>query len=134
MLSKFETEYITLPTSNLIRIPKSNAHAYELAPLLCAGGTALGAVRSAGVRPGDWLCVTGAAGGVGSLAVQYAKDLGCKVVAIDSKQKESSCTSNGADLFINYEDADVLVERITKATDGGVHGTVVCSANPTSYS
>lgn len=121
------------PTSNLIRIPKGNARASELAPLLCAGGTALGAVRSAGVQPGDWLCITGAAGGVGSLAVQYAKNLGYKVVAIDSKQKESYCKSSGADLFINFEDADTVVKRITDATDGGVQGTVVCSANPTSY-
>ncbi|KAK5446755.1 hypothetical protein LTS15_009688 [Exophiala xenobiotica] len=127
-------EYLTIPTSDLVHIPTSSAQAFELAPLLCAGGTALGGVRSAGVLAGDWMCITGAAGGVGSLAVQYAKHLGYKVVAIDSKKKEEYCKSIGADRFIDFEDTDTVVKRITDATDGGVQGTVVCSANPASYS
>lgn len=120
--------------SGLVHIPRNDVPAYKLAPLLCAGGTALGAVRSSGVREGDWLCVPGAAGGVGSLAVRYAKHFGLKVVAIDSKRKELHCKNVGADLFVDYEDGNTVVTRIAAGTGGGVQGTVVCAANPTSYS
>lgn len=118
--------------SDLIRIPASNRSARELAPLLCAGGTALAGVRSTGVQPGQWLCVTGAAGGVGSLAVQYAKYHGCRVIAIDSKSKQARCEVLGA-VFVDYEDSDTVVERVKNISDGAVKGTVVCSANPASY-
>ncbi|CZR68104.1 related to Alcohol dehydrogenase 1 [Phialocephala subalpina] len=127
-------EYVAVPVSNLISIPKSTAKATELAPLLCAGGTALGGVRSANLKPGEWLCVVGAAGGVGGLAVQYGKHFGYHVVAIDSNKKEKHCMKMGADVFVDYEDTETVVHRIREATNGGSHGTVVCSASPTSYS
>jgi alcohol dehydrogenase, propanol-preferring len=123
-----------VPVSDLILIPKSKAKAIELAPILCAGGTALGGVRSANLKSGQWLCVTGAAGGVGGLAVQYGKHFGYRVVAIDSGQKEKHCMELGADIFVDYEENTTLVQRIKEATNGGVHGTVVCSASPVSYS
>lgn len=122
------------PVSGLVHIPQNGIPAYKLAPLLCAGGTALGAVRSSGVREGDWLCVPGAAGGVGSLAVRYARYFGLKVVAIDSKRKEVHCKNAGADLFVDFEEGDTVVTRIVAGTGGGVQGTIVCAANPKSYS
>jgi propanol-preferring alcohol dehydrogenase len=127
-------EYVALPVSDLISIPKTTASATELAPLLCAGGTALGAVRSANLNPGEWLCVAGAAGGVGGLAVKYSKHFGYRVVAIDSSHKESYCKNLGSDAFVGYEESTTVVQRVTEATGGGVHGTVVCNASPASYS
>lgn len=124
---------MAIPASDLIPIPKSSRDATELAPLLCGGGTALGGVRSANVKLGEWLCISGAAGGVGGLAVRYGKYLGYRVIAIDSKVKESHCKELGADVFVNYEEEDLLVKRIQEATNGGVQGTVVCSASPVSY-
>lgn len=123
-----------MPVSDLVAIPKSTANAIELAPLLCAGSTALGGVRAANLKSGQWLCVTGAAGGVGGLAVRYGKHLGYHVVAIDSKTKESHCRDIRADVFVNYEDSETVVQRVKEATNGGVQGTVVCSASPVSYS
>ena len=105
----------------------------ELAPLLCAGGTALGSVRSANLKRGEWLCVVGAAGGVGGLAVQYGKHFGCRVIAIDSSTKEDYCRNLGVDVFVDYEESATVVQRIKEATSGGVHGSVVCSASPASY-
>ncbi|KAE9377621.1 GroES-like protein [Stipitochalara longipes BDJ] len=128
-----QAEYVALPVSDLISIPKSTAKATELAPLLCAGGTALGAVRSANLNSGEWLCVAGAAGGVGGLAVQYGKHFGYLVIAIDSSMKEDYCRNLGVDAFVYYEESTAVVQRIKEVTNGGVHGTVVCSASPASY-
>jgi D-arabinose 1-dehydrogenase-like Zn-dependent alcohol dehydrogenase len=54
-------------------------------------------------EPRAWLCVTGAAGGISSLAVKYAKFYGRRVVAIDSKQKKHHYEALGLDLFVDYE-------------------------------
>ncbi|KAF5243188.1 hypothetical protein FANTH_8286 [Fusarium anthophilum] len=125
-------EYIVLPASNLIRIPPSVRPASELAPLLCAGGTALAAVRAANILRGEWLCVTGAAGGVGSLAIQYAKHLGYHVIAVDSVTKRERCEDFGA-VFIDYEDSESLVQRVKAVSRDAVRATLVCSPSAQSY-
>lgn len=90
-------------------------------------------MRAAGLSAGDWLCVAGAAGGVGSLALQYGKHLGYKVVGVDSEKKRHHCETFGAK-FVAYEDAENIVRRVIEITGGGPTATVVCSANPASYS
>lgn len=58
----------------------------EAAPLFCAGATVYGEILASAVQPGQWMAVVGI-GGLGHLGVQYAKALGCKVVAIDRRQE-----------------------------------------------
>ncbi|KAI8410788.1 hypothetical protein FOFC_10647 [Fusarium oxysporum] len=125
-------EYLVLPASDLVRIPLSERSASELAPLLCAGGTALAAVRAASISPGAWLCVTGAGGGVGSLAIQYARYLGYRVIAVDSIKKRAQCESLGA-IFIDYEDSETVVGRVRAASNDSVDATLVCSPSAQSY-
>ncbi|RYC78554.1 hypothetical protein BFJ63_vAg18573 [Fusarium oxysporum f. sp. narcissi] len=129
-------EYITISSSSLIPIPFNTIPATHIAPLLCAGGTALAGLRATGLAtPGKWVCLTGAAGGVGGLASRYALHEGLKVVAVDSAQKADICKALGVHAFVDYENADTVVSRIKEATGGsGPHGVVVCSANPQSYS
>ncbi|UPL02819.1 hypothetical protein LCI18_013753 [Fusarium solani-melongenae] len=129
-------EYITISSSSVIPIPSNTIPATHIAPLLCAGGTALAGLRATGLStPGKWVCITGAAGGVGGLASRYALHEGLKVVAVDSAQKADVCKALGVHAFVDYEDADTVVSRIKEATGGsGPHGVVVCSANPQSYS
>lgn len=123
-----------MPLSELIRIPSTSSKAKELAPLLCAGATALGGVRTTNLKAGEWLCIVGAAGGVGGLAVRYAKHFGYRVVAIDSRTKQSRCLDLGADIFVDYEDSESVVERVREATKEGANGVIVCSTSPVSYS
>jgi D-arabinose 1-dehydrogenase-like Zn-dependent alcohol dehydrogenase len=60
--------------------------AYEkAAPLFCAGSTVVGAIRQAGLRPGERLAVLGV-GGLGHLAIQYARALGVEVVALTASE------------------------------------------------
>jgi propanol-preferring alcohol dehydrogenase len=107
------------------------AHA---APILCAGVTVWRALKDSTAKAGDWVAVAGAGGGLGSLAVQYAKYLSMRVVAIDSQAKAKFCTDElEADAFVDYAASD-FVQQIKKIADGvGVQATILCSNEPTSY-
>ena len=69
-------QYATADAVQAARIPKGTNMA-EVAPILCAGITVYKALKEADMRAGQWVCISGAAGGLGSLAVQYAKAMGC---------------------------------------------------------
>jgi NADPH:quinone reductase-like Zn-dependent oxidoreductase len=89
-------------------IPKPTNISFEQAAAIPVSGvTALRAIRDEGnVRPGQTVLVIGAAGGVGSLAVQIAKAEGGKVTAVTSTSKEGLVRSFGADDVIDYTRED----------------------------
>jgi NADPH:quinone reductase-like Zn-dependent oxidoreductase len=79
----------------------------QAAAIPISGTTALRAVRDKGkVQPGQTVLVIGAAGGVGSLAVQIAKAFGGKVTAVCSTSKADLVRSIGADDVIDYTRED----------------------------
>jgi NADPH2:quinone reductase len=68
----------------------------------------LGLVRDANLKGGETLFVNGGSGGVGSVVVQMAKAIGARVITTaGSDEKLKLCRELGADLAINYKDADV---------------------------
>lgn len=74
-------EYVIVPEQNLTRKPPNVS--WEVAGALpIAGSTAYAAVRAVSLKPGDAVAVSGAAGGVGSIAVQLAKRAGATVIGI----------------------------------------------------
>jgi NADPH2:quinone reductase len=76
-------------------------------------------VNVAGVRPGEWVAVLGAAGGVGSAAVELAHVMGAKVVAAASTPaKLEVCRGLGADAVVDYSRED-LKDALKAATGGG---------------
>ena len=76
-------------------------------------------VSVAKVQPGEWVAVLGAAGGVGSAAVELAHLLGARVVAAaSSPAKLEVCRSMGADAVIDYVRED-LKDALKAATGGG---------------
>lgn len=87
--------------------------------------TAYHALRSvAGVNPGDWVVVLGAAGGVGLAAVDVARELGAQVVAAaSSREKLALCAARGADQVIDYAREDLRL-RIRELTEGGAHAVI----------
>jgi NADPH:quinone reductase-like Zn-dependent oxidoreductase len=89
-------------------VPKPENLTFEQAAALpISGTTALRAVRDeAKVQPGQAVLVIGAAGGVGSLAVQIAKGFGAKVTAVCSTSKTDLVRSIGADDVIDYTRED----------------------------
>lgn len=72
------------------------------------------------------MAVVGAGGGLGHLAIQYARAMGLKVITIDGgHEKRQLCLDLGADSYVDFFEAkDNLVQRVQKITNGGVHGAL----------
>lgn len=98
------------------------------APVLCAGVTVYKGLKETEVKPGEWVLVSGI-GGLGHMAVQYAKAMGMHVAAADIfPDKIALAEKLGADLVIDAKAADA-VEEVQKRT-GGVHGALVTAVSP----
>ncbi len=112
-------EQAVLPRDHLSVLPSGMSFA-EGASFGVTGRTACAAlVGVAEARPGEWVAVTGAAGGVGSAAVDVARRLGCRALALASTEaKLAACLEWGADAALLSGRAD-LKEAIREVTDGG---------------
>ena len=111
----------------------------KAAPLLCAGVTVYVALQKADLKPGQWVALSGAGGGLGSLAIQYAKTMGLHVLAIDHTSKEAFCKKLGADAFVDFikfggDDDDAgLAEEAKRLTGGGAHAILVNNSSAKAY-
>jgi len=105
--------------ANLVMpLPKGFAFDDAAAFILTYGTTHHALVDRAALKAGETLLVLGAAGGVGTAAIQIGKILGARVIAAaSSDEKCELCRRIGADATINYASADVRAE-IKKLTDG----------------
>ncbi|SPF37051.1 Alcohol dehydrogenase GroES domain protein [Candidatus Desulfosporosinus infrequens] len=102
-------EYMITRSEELILIP-DELNEIEGAPLLCAGVTTFDALRNSGARPGDVVAIQGV-GGLGHLAIQYAKRMGFKTVALSrGTDKQELALKLGAQVFIDTQSADVAQE------------------------
>ena len=116
-------EYILADPNYVAHIPQGLS-AIQAAPLICAGVTTYKGIKEANVRPGEWIAISGA-GGLGHLAIQYAKAMGLQVCAIDIEDsKLDHATQMGADLVVNAKHSDA-VEAVRKGTGGGAHGVLI---------
>lgn len=99
-------EYMVAYEDGLITIP-DEISAEEAAPLLCAGETVFSALRNSKARPGDLVAVSGI-GGLGHLAIQYAKKAGYEVVAISrGSEKKILALELGAHHYIDSKQENV---------------------------
>ncbi|MEQ9943042.1 alcohol dehydrogenase catalytic domain-containing protein [Pectobacterium aroidearum] len=95
-------QYMVAYEDGLILIP-DELSSTEAAPLLCAGETVFSALRNSKARPGDLVAISGV-GGLGHLAIQYAKKSGFRTVAISrGKDKEALSRDLGAHHFIDTD-------------------------------
>jgi NADPH:quinone reductase len=110
-------EEVAVPTSSLRRMPDGVSFE-EGAALSNVGVTALGALRTAGLRAGETLVVLGATGGVGSAGVQIGKAIGARVIAVASTAgKAARLLALGADHVVALSDGP-LAESVLKLTEG----------------
>jgi len=104
-------EYAVVEASNLT--PKPVGLSWEVAGALpVAGFTAWAAVHAVGVKPGDTVVVTGAAGGVGSLTVQLARHAGATVIGLAGQSNAAWLESHGV-IPVLYGDG--VTDRIRAA-------------------
>ena len=116
-------DYIVADPNYVAHIPARLA-ARDAAPLICAGVTSYKGIKETQARPGEWLVVSGV-GGLGHLAVQYAKAMGLHVCAVDiDDAKLEHAKRLGADVMVNAKQADPTAE-VRKATGGGAHGVLI---------
>ena len=101
----------------VVPLPAGFAFDDAAAFILTYGTTHHALVDRAALKPGETLLVLGAAGGVGTAAIQIGKVLGARVIAAaSSDEKCELCRQIGADATINYGTGDVRAE-IKKLTD-----------------
>ena len=103
-----QADYVVSGPANLIRKPVA-LDWFRAGSLFIVATTAVGAVRAVSLKPGDVVAVSGAAGGVGSLAVQLARRTGARVIGIASADSADFLRSVGVEP-IAYGDG--LEERL----------------------
>lgn len=115
-------EYMIASAAFVGRLPKGT-DPYAMAPILCAGVTTYRGLKRTGARPGQWVAVIGI-GGLGHIAIQYARAMGLRVAAVDvSDDKLKLASSLGAEVVVNGAETDpaaAIQEKI-----GGAHAAVV---------
>jgi len=104
----------------------------QIAPILCAGVTTYKGLKETEAKAGEWVAISGI-GGLGHVAVQYAKAMGFNVAALDiDEAKLALAKSLGADLTVDCRDADA-VKALVKQTGGGAHGVLVTAASTAAF-
>lgn len=125
----------------LVRLPGELGPAdyAAAAPVLCAGVTVYKALRVADLRPGSWVAVAGAAGGLGHLGLQYARAMGLRPLALDvgaGAEKRAGCLASGAEAYVDGAAAggdEAVVADVVRISGGGVHGALVCAPSSRAY-
>src|ERR1700734_1686536 len=116
-------EYLLADPNYVAHVP-AGLPAADAAPLICAGITTYKGIKQTGAKPGEWIAISGA-GGLGHLAIQYAKAMGLFVCAVDIDDgKLAHAKRLGADLVINAKAGDPA-EALKKETGRGAHGVLI---------
>ena len=113
------------------RIP-NNLPFVDAAPILCAGVTTYKGLKETNTRPGEWVVISGAGGGLGHVAIQYAKAMGLHVAAVDlGPEKAALARSLGAEIAIDAKTQDPPAE-IQKQI-GGAQGVLVTAVSTIAF-
>jgi propanol-preferring alcohol dehydrogenase len=122
-------EYAVGYTRHVVRVPEGIDPA-DAAPLTCAGVTTYKAVKVSGARSADLVAVFGA-GGLGHLAIQYARITGATVVAVDTNAARlESARELGAEhlVLVGEEDPTAAIQRL-----GGADVAVATAVDPRAF-
>src|SRR5450432_3661985 len=124
-------EYLLADPNYVAHVPAGLAPT-DAAPLICAGITTYKGLKQTATKPGEWIAISGA-GGLGHLAIQYAKAMGLFVCAIDIDDgKLAHATRLGGDLVINAKAGDPAA-AVKKETGGGAHGVLITAPSLTAF-
>ena len=122
-------EYAVADATYVVPVP-DDVSSFDAAPLTCAGVTTYKAVKVAHVQPSERVAVFGI-GGLGHLAIQYARLVGAEVIAVDiTDEKLALATELGADHVINAALTDP-VQAIAEL--GGADVAIALAVSPRSF-
>src|SRR5215469_16833201 len=123
-------QYAVAQADYLGRIPK-NLSFVDAAPILCAGVTTYKGLKETDTRAGEWVVISGV-GGLGHVAIQYAKAMGLHVAAVDlGPEKMALAKSLGAELAIDAKIQDPPTE--IKKQIGGAHAVLVTAVSTIAF-
>ena len=118
------SEFAVVPAAALVRVP-AEIPAEQAAPMCCAGWTAYGALREAGLAESQTVALFGF-GGLGHLALQMARVRRLRVAVADlSQRKLEMALEGGAEIAVAAENAG----RTLQKEHGGVHAAIVMTAS-----
>jgi propanol-preferring alcohol dehydrogenase len=109
----------------------NNIDFVEVAPVLCAGVTTYKGLKVTDTKPGNWVVISGI-GGLGHMAVQYAKEMGLNVAAVDVDDAKLQLAKRlGATVTVNASTNDPVA--YLKKEIGGAHGALVTAVSPKAF-
>lgn len=123
-------EYVIADPNYVGHLP-DNVSFIDIAPILCAGVTVYKGLKVTDTKPGNWVVISGI-GGLGHLAVQYAKAMGLNVIAVDiDDDKLDLARKLGASLAVNARREDPIA--FVKKAVGGAQGVLVTAVSPKAF-
>jgi len=123
-------EYVIADARYVGKLP-DNVNFLEMAPILCAGVTVYKGLKETETKPGEWVAISGI-GGLGHVAVQYAKAMGMHVAAIDVDDTKLDLAKRlGADLVVNAKNQNP--GEYLKKEVGGMHGALITAVSPIAF-
>ncbi|KAF1808783.1 GroES-like protein [Eremomyces bilateralis CBS 781.70] len=125
-------QYAIAPAHYATPIP-DGVDSASAAPMLCAGVTVYSGLKKADAKPGNFVVLLGAGGGLGHLGVQLAsKGMGYRVIGVDHPSKKDLVLEMGAEAFVGIDEN--VVERVKALTEGlGAHAVLVLTAANAAY-
>jgi propanol-preferring alcohol dehydrogenase len=122
-------EYAVADATYVVEVPDA-VSSFDAAPLTCAGVTTYKAIKVAGIVPSERVAIFGV-GGLGHLAVQYARLVGAEVIGVDvTEEKLALATELGADHVVNAATTDP-VQAIAEL--GGADVAIALAVTPESF-
>jgi propanol-preferring alcohol dehydrogenase len=119
-------DYALAPAAFAAKIP-DRLGLIDAAPILCAGVTTYKGLKETETKPGEWVVISGI-GGLGHVAVQYARAMGMRVAAVDiADDKLMLAKALGAEIAINARQVDPVAEL--QSLIGGAHGALVTAVS-----
>ncbi|NLC23850.1 alcohol dehydrogenase AdhP [Oxalobacter vibrioformis] len=123
-------EYVVADANYVGLLPK-NLGFVEIAPVLCAGVTVYKGLKMTDTRPGNWVVISGI-GGLGHMAVQYARAMGLNVAAVDIDDSKLDLAKRlGASVTVNAATTDPAA--FLQKEIGGAHGALVTAVSPKAF-
>lgn len=123
-------EYTLADAGYVGRLP-DNVGFVEIAPILCAGVTVYKGLKMTDTKPGNWVVISGI-GGLGHMAVQYARAMGLNVAAVDVDDRKLDLARRlGAEVTVNAREQDPAA--YLKQEIGGAHGALVTAVSPKAF-